>query len=152
MNKDKINWKWYHFDDLSTRQLYQIIALRMDVFAVEQNCAYQDLDNKDQQAWHLCAWDGNSLVAYLRLLAPGVKYVEPSIGRVIISATHRGSGLGRGLMEEGMSGTEMRFPGAGIRLSAQQHLTEFYSSLGFVATGDVYLEDQIPHIEMYKPS
>ncbi len=150
MVKNSTNWNCYHFDELSTRQLYQIIGLRIEVFALEQNCVYQDLDNLDQQAWHLGCWQDGMLVAYLRLLGPGVKYVEPAIGRVITKASHRGLGLGRELMDVGIVATEKRFPGAGIRLSAQKHLEEFYSSLGFIAVGDIYFEDQIPHIEMYK--
>ncbi len=150
MGKNSTNWNWYHFDELSTRQLYQIIGLRIEVFALEQNCVYQDLDNIDQQAWHLGYWQDDTLIAYLRLLAAGVKYKEPAIGRVITKASHRGLGLGRELMEVGIVGTEQRFPEAGIRLSAQKHLEDFYSTLGFIAEGDIYLEDQIPHIEMYK--
>ena len=149
MAKSNTSWNWYHFDELSTRQLYQIIALRVEVFALEQNCVYQDLDDKDQQAWHLCLWEDGSLIAYLRLLAPGVKYKEPSIGRVITSLSHRGRGLGKLLMEAGIAGTLERFPGTGLRLSAQQHLQDFYKSLGFEPIGDIYFEDQIPHIEMY---
>jgi len=142
-------WNWYRFDELSNGQLYQILALRTQVFVVEQDCPYQDMDGLDQQAGHLCGMQGNDLVAYLRLLGPGVKYVEPAIGRVIICEDRRGYGLGRELMLQGMQGTAGRYPGEGIRLSAQSHLADFYCDLGFQPTGEEYLEDNIPHIEMF---
>ena len=111
-------WSWYAFDELDTGQLYQILALRTQVFVVEQDCPYQDMDGLDQQAWHLCGMQGSQLVAYLRLLAPGVKYSEPAIGRVITRIDQRGDGLGYELMAQGMQAAEGWYPGKGIRLSA----------------------------------
>ncbi len=141
-------WNLTTFDQLSARQLYQILELRTQVFVVEQDCVYQDMDNHDQQAWHLCGVRGNELVAYLRLLGPGIKYSEPAIGRVVIRDSERGTGMGYSLMEAGMQAASSLFPGQGVRLSAQSHLEKFYRSLGFQPVGDEYLEDNIPHIEM----
>ncbi|MBE9549534.1 MAG: GNAT family N-acetyltransferase [Proteobacteria bacterium] len=149
MSTNNTIWNWYRFDQLSNEQLYQMLALRTQVFVVEQDCPYQDMDDLDQQAGHLCGVLGNELVAYLRLLGPGVKYSEPAIGRVITRLEQRGGGLGRELMERGMEGARARYPGTGMRLSAQSHLREFYCSLGFQPTGVEYLEDNIPHIEMF---
>lgn len=150
MSANNTIWDSYCFAELNTDKLYQLLALRTQVFVVEQNCPYQDMDGLDQQAWHLCGVQGTELVAYLRLLAPGVKYSEPAIGRVIISAGQRSGGLGRELMEQGIQATERYYPGKGIRLSAQSHLQDFYSGLGFQAEGEEYLEDNIPHVEMFR--
>ncbi|MCF6226738.1 MAG: GNAT family N-acetyltransferase [Xanthomonadales bacterium] len=150
MSENNTIWNWYSFAELNADTLYQMLALRCEVFVVEQNCPYQDMDGLDQAAWHLCGVQGTELVAYLRLLAPGVKYAEPAIGRVIVGLGQRSSGLGRELMEQGMQATERYYPGQGIRLSAQFHLQNFYTSLGFKPEGDEYLEDNIPHIEMFR--
>jgi ElaA protein len=149
MSVNNTIWSWYTFDELDTGQLYQMLALRTQVFVVEQDCPYQDMDGLDQQARHLCGMQGSQMVAYLRLLAPGVKYSEPAIGRVITRIDQRGAGLGYELMALGIQGAEVWYPGKGIRLSAQSHLKNFYSSLGFQQTGEEYLEDNIPHIEMF---
>lgn len=150
MSVNNTIWRGYSYAELNTDTLYQILALRTQVFVVEQDCPYQDMDGLDQAAWHLCGVQGTELVAYLRLLAPGVKYTEPAIGRVIVSAGQRSSGLGRELMEQGVQAAERHYPGKGIRLSAQSHLQSFYASIGFQPEGDEYLEDGIPHIEMFK--
>lgn len=150
MSVNNTIWDWYCFAELDTDTLYQLLALRTEVFVVEQNCPYQDMDGLDQQAWHLCGVQGTELTAYLRLLAPGVKYPEAAIGRVIVDAEQRNGGLGRELMEQGIQAAERYHPGMGIRLSAQSHLQNFYNSLGFQAEGDEYLEDNIPHVEMFR--
>lgn len=145
-----LEWHWKTFSELGTRELYAILKVRQEVFAVEQDCAYLDLDDLDQHAWHLFSLtDSNEIEAYLRLLKPGLKYREPSIGRVLTSAESRGRGLGRSLMREGLKRTAMEFPAMAVRISAQQYLQKFYASLGFVPVGDPYLEDGIHHIEMY---
>jgi len=129
--------------------LHDIIALRLEVFVVEQDCPYQDLDGKDKQCWHLWATDErNEVVATLRLVPPGLAYSEPAIGRVVSDPKHRGKGLGHQLMEHGMALSQRLFPGQKVRLSAQSHLEAYYRKHSFVPTGKSYLEDGIPHIEM----
>ncbi|WP_066964971.1 GNAT family N-acetyltransferase [Microbulbifer sp. Q7] len=150
-------YRWSSFDELTTRELYDILRARQEVFAVEQACVYQDADGKDQNAWHLTGWSGASdnptLVAYLRVVAPGAKYAEHSIGRVLTCQSVRGTGIGRELMRLGIEHTQREFPGAPIRISAQLYLKRFYSALGFTQTSEIYDEDGIPHIEMlYTPS
>ena len=138
------------FDQLSLTQLYDIMALRQEIFVVEQNCPYLDADGKDQAAYHLLGWDqqGN-LVAYARLLAPGTAYPDyASIGRVIIQASHRRGGLGGRLMQKAIHAARTAFDQARIKISAQCYLIEFYESLGFEPVGTSYLEDGIPHIGM----
>lgn len=149
MVKQKINWQCVNFAEMDNVQLYQLLALRSEVFVVEQNCAYQDLDDLDEAAWHLCAYSGEQLVAYLRILAPGVNYAEAAIGRVITRKNHRGKGIGNALMRRGLAAVKQYYPGTGVRLSAQAHLQKFYKNIGFVGVGSEYLEDNIPHREMY---
>lgn len=144
-------WIWQRFAHLGADHLYDALALRCRVFVLEQG-AYLDPDGVDRQSWHLLGRDGvgGALRAYLRVVDPGVKYAEPSIGRVITAPEARGSGLGRRLMEEGIARCASAFPGQGIRISAQAHLRRFYESLDFRAVGDEYLEDGIPHLEMLR--
>lgn len=145
-------WECKHFNDLLPYELYRILQLRSEVFVVEQNCVYQDMDNKDLDAWHLMGWEDNKLVAHTRLLAPGISYEkEPSIGRVVSSPAVRGRGIGRLLMEKSIEEVYTLYGKQPIRIGAQLYLKAFYSSLGFIAEGDVYLEDDIEHITMYKP-
>ncbi len=134
---------------MSLDDLYDVMALRQEVFVVEQTGIYLDADGHDQHSIHLLGRDpqGN-LIAYLRLLPPGEKYVEPSIGRVIVSASARGGGVGVELMQRGIARAVEEYPGMGIRISAQERLLKFYSDLGFVVVGESYLEDGIPHLEM----
>lgn len=139
-----------HFDELTTTELYNLLRLRSDVFVVEQNCAYPDLDNKDQTSFHLLYYADDQLAACTRLLPKGLSYKEVSIGRVATSAKHRGIGLGKKLMEASIAGCHEKFGPSPIRISAQQYLLKFYQSLGFVKTSDPYLEDGIMHIEMLK--
>jgi ElaA protein len=145
-----VDWTWQRFYDLGVDDLYDALALRCRVFILEQG-AYQDPDGVDRQAWHLLGRDERgTLQACLRVVDPGVKYAEPSIGRVITAPELRGKGLGRTLMDEGIARCESAWPSQGIRISAQSHLRRFYASLGFEAVGDGYLEDNIPHIEMLR--
>jgi ElaA protein len=144
-------WTWRRYEALSLDELYDALALRCRVFILEQG-PYLDPDGLDRHAWHLLGRDdGGSLVAYLRVLDPGTRFAEPSIGRVITSPEARGSGQGRRLMEEGIARCSELWPGRGIRISAQAHLGRFYGSLGFEPVGEPYDEDGIPHQEMLRP-
>lgn len=143
-------WQWCTLDDLEAAQIYALFAARQAVFVVEQQCAYQDLDGYDIDAEHLIAWSDNELAACLRLLAPGVKFAEPSLGRIITTGNFRGTGLGRELIRKGISRAEQRYPHQPIRIGAQAHLERFYGTLGFTRASDLYLEDGIPHIEMLR--
>ena len=139
-----------HFNELSTTELYAIMQLRIQVFSVEQNCPYQDADGKDQQSWHLMIYNkANELVAYSRLLPKGVSYPNyASIGRVVNAQSVRGQGIGILLMQKSIEKALELFKEEPIKISAQAYLRKFYTSLGFVATGEEYIEDHIPHIAM----
>jgi len=144
-------WKIKPFEELTTAELYAILRLRSEVFIIEQNCAYQDLDNSDQKALHLMGTDEESqLLAYTRIFAPGIKFTEASIGRVVTSPLARGKGAGRELMERSISELQQHYGVIPIKIGAQQYLQRFYTSLGFEQTSDTYLEDGIPHIEMLR--
>ena len=144
----ELTWIYKSFDELTVAELYAMLQLRMEVFTVEQNCVYQDVDDKDQKSFHLAGWDGNKLVAYCRILPPGISYTEASIGRVVTSPAYRKSGCGRDLMTKAIVKTLSQFTCSKITISAQFYLKQFYESLGFTAFGDIYLEDNIPHIKM----
>ncbi len=145
------DWVWRSFPELTADELYDIFALRQTVFVVEQNCAYLDADGWDRRSRHLYTRDASGLViAYLRLVEPGVKYEEPSIGRVITHPSVRCTGVGRALMAEGIRGASEYYPGATIRIGAQSWAEGFYRSLGFERAGQEYLEDDIPHVEMLR--
>jgi ElaA protein len=137
---------------LAAVELYAALAARQQVFAVEQKCAFQDADGHDLHAWHLLAWvEGHAppaLAAYLRVLDRGCKYAEPSIGRVLTVPPHRGIGLGRTLMVEGMARVGRVWPGRPVRIAAQQRLEPFYASLGFRTVSAPYDEDGILHVDM----
>jgi ElaA protein len=143
-----ISWICKHFNDLTLRELYAILQLRNAVFVVEQNCPYNDCDYKDLQAWHLMGMENEQLLAYARLIPAGISYPECSIGRVVSSPAARGKGLGKELMRESIRRTGEIFHAPSIRIGAQLYLQHFYSSFGFIRDSDVYLEDNIPHIEM----
>ncbi len=143
-----MHWTYKHFNELSAYEVYNIISLRNRVFVVEQNCVYDDTDQKDLEAWHLCGFENETLVAYARILAPGVSYEEPSIGRVITAPEYRQKGYGTQLMKMAIEETLHQFNTKHIRISAQEYLLRFYESLGFQSTGKSYLEDGIPHVEM----
>jgi ElaA protein len=138
------------FHQLSVDQLYHIMALRQEVFVVEQNCPYLDADGKDQASWHLMLYDqAGTLVAYTRLLPRGLAYPDyASIGRVVNSPAVRGSGIGKQLMQLSIAQCQQLFPNQPIKIGAQSYLLRFYESLGFVSTGENYLEDGIPHTKM----
>lgn len=143
-----IHWHWLRWDDLRLDDLYDALALRCRVFILEQG-PYLDPDGIDRHCWHLLGRDeAGVLQAYLRVVDPGLKYAEPSIGRVISSAERRGTGLGRALVAEGVARCLAAWPGQGIRISAQAHLDRFYAGFGFEPVGEPYLEDDIPHLEM----
>ena len=144
------DWRWRRFEALAVPDLQRIHAARQQVFAIEQQCIFQDADACDERAWHLACWSSRQWepLAYARVLDPGVKYAEPSIGRVLTTAGSRGTGLGRELMAHAVSLTRLQWPGAGIRISAQARLSVFYGGMGFTAAGAPYLEDGIDHIEM----
>jgi len=137
-------------DDLTAAQLHAVFAAREAVFVVEQSCAYQELDDWDLDAEHLIAWHGQRIAAYLRVLAPSVRFAEPSIGRILTSTQHRGSGLGRELLRRGLAHVDAKYPRRDVRISAQVYLERFYRSFGFVTATEPYAEDGIPHIEMLR--
>lgn len=143
-----IIWKCKPFSELSVYELYEILRLRNEVFVVEQNCVFQDADNKDQHCYHLCGWNDDQLIAYVRLVPPGISYEEPSIGRVVTSPAARRTGAGRVLMQNAIKECFKIFGKQNIRISAQLYLKKFYESLSFMPVSEVYLEDNIPHVEM----
>ena len=149
---DNLRWQWSRLPELAAVELYAVLAARQQVFAVEQKCAFQDADGHDLHAWHLLAWHDDpvapALAGYLRVLDPGRKYDEPSIGRVLTVPPHRGTGLGRALMVEGIARTGRVWPGRPIRIAAQQRLEAFYASLGFRTVSAPYDEDDILHVDM----
>ncbi|MBA3682167.1 MAG: GNAT family N-acetyltransferase [Bacteroidetes bacterium] len=136
------------FKDLSNIQLFEIYNLRSEVFIVEQNCAYQDVDNTDKVAKHLLIMEAETLAAYARIIPPGVSYKEASIGRVVVKKTFRGKDLGKILMKECIREMTVLYPKQEIVISAQSYLLKFYTELGFKAEGEEYLEDNIPHTKM----
>jgi ElaA protein len=146
-------WRWCRFDELDVFELDAIFRARQQVFVVEQNCAYLDADGHDAHSFHLAAWGDAPGVplAYARVVGPGRKYAEPSIGRVITTGTARGSGLGRELVRRAVAHCSDAFPAMSIRISAQSHLERFYADAGFAVVGERYLEDGIPHTEMLRP-
>jgi ElaA protein len=143
-------FKYVPFSNLSVYELYDIMALRQEVFAVEQNCPYLDADGKDLMGWHLLGQDtGGVLVAYTRLLPKGVAYENhASIGRVVSSPKVRGLGYGKILMQKSIECMKELFPDQPVKIGAQTYLLKFYQSLGFESTGEEYLEDGIPHTSM----
>ena len=145
-----VTWRCVPFDSLSPRELQAIHRARQRVFTVEQSCAFLDADKLDEVAYHLVACAPRALepLAYARLLPPGAKYAESSIGRVLTGSGARGLGLGRELMARALALVAAIWPHDGVRISAQAHLEAFYASFGFVVVGEPYLEDGIDHIEM----
>ena len=138
-----------HFNELTTMELYSILRARAEIFVVEQDCVYQDLDNKDLNAWHVWFEDEDGVAAYCRVLDKGVSYEgEGSIGRVI--TVKRGTGLGYKVMMEGIRVAEEKFGQTSLRISAQQYAQGFYEKCGFVRVSEPYLEDDIPHVQMVR--
>jgi len=138
------------FNELSNTELYQIMRLRSEVFVVEQDCVYQDLDNKDQKALHVFGSKDNKVVAYTRIFKPGDYFKNTSIGRVVVAADQRKYGYGKQIMLASLQAKEQRFPSSIVEISAQTYLLKFYSELGFERIGEEYLEDGIPHVKMIK--
>ncbi|MBA4745284.1 MAG: GNAT family N-acetyltransferase [Muricauda sp.] len=138
------------FEELSTKELYQILRLRSEVFVVEQDCVYQDVDNKDQKALHVIGIKNDEVVAYTRIFKPGYYFDNVSIGRVVVSQDQRKYGLGKQIMQATLAAIDQRFPDKAIEISAQSYLLKFYTELGFNAFGEEYLEDGIPHRRMLK--
>ena len=147
-------WRWCRFGELSVIELQNIYAARQQVFSIEQQCLYLDADGYDEAAYHLAAWSPAHRLplAYARLLDPGQKYPEASMGRVITTQLARGHGLGRELVDRVIAHCTEVWPESAIRISAQSRLERFYSGFGFAAVGKPYLEDGIPHTEMLRAS
>ena len=136
------------FSELNTEELYQILRLRSEVFVVEQDCIYQDIDNKDQKAIHLYFKENDEILAYTRIFKAGYYYENPSIGRVVVSKKNRGKDVGKKIMIDSIEYIKQNMEGKKIELSAQKYLDKFYKDLGFYKTGEDYLEDGIPHQRM----
>jgi ElaA protein len=143
-----IQWEIKAFPDLTLMEWHDLLALRIAIFVVEQNCPYQELDGKDSACFHLIGRAEKDVVATARIVPPGISYTEWAIGRVSIAESERGKYQGYLLMRHAMNFIHEREPSAPIRISAQAHLEKFYSNLGFVFTGKAYDEDGIPHVEM----
>ena len=153
----KTTWQVKHFDELSLDQLYDFLKLRIDVFVVEQTCYYPDLDgdknqlDRDKETLHVLGYQNDTLVAYLRILAQGQSYDNYiSIGRVAIAEQARGTGLGHELMTQALKLCQQNFPKQNIKISAQEHLANYYQKHGFKQVSQMYLEDDIPHVAMLK--
>lgn len=148
-----MNWQIKHFSELTTHELYDILKLRVDVFVVEQTCYYPELDDLDRHpdTLHVFCYKNDALAAYLRILPKGTSYKEyPSIGRVVISESTRGTGLGHDLIKVGISACEEHFNTSTIKISAQEHLVKFYQQHEFEVVTEGYLEDGIPHVGMLR--
>ena len=148
-----MDWCWREFDELSNEQVYDILAVRQQVFVLEQKCLYLDVDGRDRQALHLFGSNGsNQIVAYARLLPPNTRYVEPSIGRVLVVEAGRGQGWGRELIARCLEKCKTAYANYPIKVSAQVYLTRFYQSFGFEVAGDPYDDGGIPHVGMVRPA
>jgi ElaA protein len=144
-----MKWELKKFSELALIEAYNMFALRIDVFVIEQNCPYQDLDGKDEEAYHVLGKDDQgNVMATARILPPGVGYKEVAIGRVVTAKSIRPLKKGHELMDECMKFIAVKYPNENIKLSAQSHLVNYYGRHGFVETGKNYLEDGIPHSEM----
>jgi ElaA protein len=163
-------WRIVRFNDLTAREVHDIYQARIEVFVLEQNCPFQDVDGADPACWHLFTRgikgsdsfiaEGQAIkesdpfipiAAYCRIVPPGIKFAEPSIGRVLTTEAARGTGLGRVLMGEAVARTKALWPKEAIRIGAQARLEKFYNDFGFEKASDMYMEDGIPHIEMVRP-
>lgn len=144
-------WRFARLDGLTAREVHDILQARSAVFVVEQACVFQDMDGADPESWHLFARLDGALAAYCRIVPAGLKYAEPSIGRVITTAAARGTGLGRALLAESLARAAALWPGTPIRIGAQRYLERFYGDFGFVQASEPYDEDGIAHIEMLRP-
>lgn len=147
---ENITWSIKSFEELSTKELYEILKVRQEVFVVEQTCYYLDADGSDEKALHLWAEKQGKIVAYCRIFSQGIKYPETSIGRVLTHPEFRNLQLGKILMKFALQAIEIRFKTKECRISAQDYLLDFYKNFGFTDTGKKYLEDDIPHTEMVR--
>lgn len=149
---ERLVWNLRHFDELTNIELYEILQLRSEVFVVEQNCVYLDLDGKDQFCFHLTgrSKDGGQLCAYSRIVPPGLSFTEPSIGRILTPLKYRKQNYGKELLVKSIEETEKQYPGQSIRIGAQTYLIKFYNSFGFVESSEPYDEDGIEHVEMLR--
>jgi len=145
----KIDFVWKKFNELSIDDLYAILNLRQQVFVLEQNCPYIDADYSDQDAFHLLGLLDNKLVAYLRAFPPNIKYVGSSMGRIVVQESQRKQDIGKDITKIGINLLKERYPDSEIVISAQHRLEQFYCDLGFASRGEVYLEDDIDHIQMF---
>lgn len=144
-----LRWQLSSFADLSPHQIYAILQARTEVFVIEQRCLFQDIDGKDPACHHLIGWTAHQQVAaYLRIVPPGLAFTEASIGRVLTTKIGRGLGIGKTLLSTGLTQTRALYPTQAIRIGAQQYLEQFYASFGFQTVSEMYLEDDIPHVEM----
>lgn len=143
-----MKWELKKFDELNVEEIYKILKLRIEVFVVEQECAYQDCDGKDQKSYHLFLEDEGRIAAYLRILKRGLSFDEVAIGRVIVNKDYRGKGLAREMMLKAIKFIEEELNEKEIKIQAQVYLVDFYGSLGFKKISEEYLEDNIPHVDM----
>jgi len=143
-----LQWKIKRFETLSVSELYKLLQLRSEVFVVEQNCVYQDIDGKDEKALHVLGYYNGDLAAYSRLFNKGYYFEESSIGRVVVSPKYRDKKFGHDLMRVSIAAIRENFNETAITISAQEYLKKFYESHGFIQTSEMYLEDDIPHIQM----
>jgi ElaA protein len=148
LNKNAMQTDLRTFEELSNYDLYEILKLRSEIFVVEQDCVYNDLDGLDQEAMHLLAMEKEQLVAYVRILTPGTRFPEASIGRVVTRRDYRHRGISTTLMKEAITYIRQTMKTGAITISAQSYLKEFYMGLGFQIVSEEYLEDGIPHFEM----
>lgn len=143
-----MKYKIKKFEELSTKELYEILKVRSEVFVVEQNCVYQDIDTKDLASYHLYLEENNQIIAYSRIIPKGISYNETSIGRVLTKKSHRKNGLSKEMLKQAIEFITKTMNENKIRISAQAYLIDFYKSLGFEQVSEIYLEDDIEHIEM----
>ncbi|MHA4738581.1 GNAT family N-acetyltransferase [Dyadobacter sp. MSC1_007] len=147
----QLNWRFQTFGELTNDELYAILRLRSEVFVLEQRCCFLDMDNKDQLCYHLSGYLGDKIMAFSRIVPAGISYEYPSIGRIAVSNQGRGQGFGIELLHVSIEKLESLYGKTPIRIGAQLYLKKFYESFGFRQSGDVYLEDEIEHIEMTRP-
>ena len=149
---DAITWRLMAFEDLRVSELYEVLRLRSEVFVVEQQCIFQDIDGADPQAMHLLGVKHHALQAYARCFAPGIRFAEASFGRVLTRPAARGNGMGHALVEQAITAISQLWGPQPIRIGAQTHLADFYASHGFEDVGKPYDEDGIAHLEMLRPA
>ena len=143
-----MNWHLKRFDELTTNELYEILRARAEVFVVEQTCVYQDCDLKDQKSWHLFSEENGEIVTYMRIIEKGVSYPEISMGRLLTRENYRKDGLSRKTLEKALDFVVHTLGETKVRVSGQLYLKKFYESMGFRTTSEVYLEDEIEHVQM----